>query len=167
MTALQSWSSFKRVRWSFPVAVTLHNLEEAIWLPGWAARHNVHVPWPVAPAQFRFVLIVLTLAAWVVTWFSVRFVRRRVWVYLFVGYTFLVFLNVWVPHVPASIVFRAYTPGVVTAVLLNLPVTGILLMRVLRERLIPSRAIALVFGFPLTIAIVAAVLFARAGAAWL
>ena len=55
-----------------------------------------------------FALVILTFAAYLVTSFSVRFARHRGWLYLFVGYTFAVFLNVWVPHVPASILFRTY-----------------------------------------------------------
>jgi hypothetical protein len=41
--------------------------------------------------------------------------------------------NVVVPHVPAAIVFHGYAPGVVTAVLINLPVMSILVIRMLRE----------------------------------
>jgi hypothetical protein len=26
----------ERLLWMFPVAVTLHNLEEAVWLPAWS-----------------------------------------------------------------------------------------------------------------------------------
>ena len=161
MRALPSWFPFERLQWAFPIAVTLHNLEEAIWLPSRAAQRNVHLPWRVAAAQFRIALIILTFAAYLVTWLSVRFVRQRGWMYLFVAYAFAMFLNVWAPDVPASILFRGYTPGVVSAVFLNFPVTGTLLITVFRERVIPSRAIAVfVFGFPLGIAIFFAVLFA-------
>jgi len=161
--ALPSWLRFEFLQWALPVAVTLHNLEEAIWLPSWADRHTVRLPWRVAAARFRLALLLLTLAAYLVTWCSVQFAGQHGWTYLFIAYTFVVFLNVWVPHVPASLLFRAYTPGVVTAVLLNLPVTGILLIAVFRKRLIPGGATAvLVFGFPLGIAILFAVLFADA-----
>jgi len=37
--------------------------------------------------------------------------------------------NVLLPDIPASLVFREYTPGVVTAVLINLPIMGILISR--------------------------------------
>jgi hypothetical protein len=43
-------------------------------------------------------------------------------------------LNVFVPHIPARVWFRSYTPGVVTAVMINLPVMGYLAMRALGER---------------------------------
>ena len=151
---------FERLQWAFPLVVTLHNLEEAIWLPSWAARHSSLIAWQVSTIGFRMGLAVVTLAAYVVTWSSVSRGRESAWTYLFVAYTWAMLLNVFVPHVPATILFKSYTPGVVTAVLLNLPVTAMLLARVLRERIIPSLAIAaLVFGLPLGIAVVAAVFF--------
>jgi hypothetical protein len=42
--------------------------------------------------------------------------------------------NVLLPHVPASLVFREYTPGVVTAVLIKLPIMGILICQAIREQ---------------------------------
>ena len=69
-------------------------------------------------------------------------------------------LNVFVPHVPATMLFRSYAPGVVTAVFVNLPITTMLLTRVFRERIVPSPAIsAFVFGIPLGIAAIAVRLF--------
>lgn len=43
-------------------------------------------------------------------------------------------LNVLLPHIPATLVFREYTPGVVTAVLINFPVMSILLFKAVREQ---------------------------------
>jgi Protein of unknown function with HXXEE motif len=43
-------------------------------------------------------------------------------------------VNVVVPHVPVAIVFRGYAPGVVTAVLINLPLMAWLAWRAVKER---------------------------------
>jgi hypothetical protein len=53
---------FATVQWLFPVVVTLHNLEEALRLPGWANRTGF---WrtPVFPSAFRCVLAVLSALA--------------------------------------------------------------------------------------------------------
>jgi hypothetical protein len=34
---------------------------------------------------------------------------------MFVAYTFVIFLNVFVPHLPAATLLKSYAPGVVTA----------------------------------------------------
>ena len=43
-------------------------------------------------------------------------------------------VNVFVPHLPAALWFRSYAPGVVTAVLVNLPLMSYLAVRALREQ---------------------------------
>ena len=153
-------NNFERWQWAFPVMATLHNLEEAIWLPSWVAKHSDELPWQINANHFRLGLAAVTVAAYVVTWLSLRGGRRSVWMNLFISYTFVMLLNVFVPHVPASLLFRGYTPGVVTAVALNLPVTTVLLARVWREKIIPNTLVfALVFGVPLGFAGLAAVWF--------
>jgi hypothetical protein len=103
---------FRKLLWLFPIAVTLHNAEEAIWMPGWDAGHLAHLRVrPPGAAEILTALVMFTVAAFTVTYMSA----------------------VVVPHVPAAIVFHGYAPGVVTAVLINLPVMSILVIRMLRE----------------------------------
>ena len=70
-------------------------------------------------------------------------------------------VNVLVPHIPATLVFPEYTPGVVTAVLLNLPIMGILLFQAVREQWVSgTKAIAYARLVPFTIGVAISVLFA-------
>jgi len=118
--------SFCTLQWLFPVAITIHNLEEPIWLPGFLVAHGKALPWTDAPGEFRFDLVVLTAAAWVVTYLSWCTGSQSIWAYLLYGYIVAMLVNVFVPHVPAAIVFRGYAPGVVTAVVVNFPVLALL-----------------------------------------
>lgn len=69
-------------------------------------------------------------------------------------------LNVLLPHIPATLVFREYTPGVVTAVLINLPVMSILLFKAVREQWVSGgKAIAYALLVPLAIGGAIAALF--------
>ena len=104
-------ASFVQLQWLFPIAITIHNLEEAIWLPGFVAAHRTELPWTVAPNEFRFALAVLTAAAWVVTYLSRRTGRQSIWAYLLFGYIVAMLVNVFVPHIPAAIVFRGLRQG--------------------------------------------------------
>jgi Protein of unknown function with HXXEE motif len=70
-------------------------------------------------------------------------------------------VNALVPHIPATLVFGEYTPGLVTAVLINLPVMGILVFQAVREQWVSgTKAIAYAVLVPLTIGVAISVLFA-------
>lgn len=80
---------FGRRQWAFPVAVLLHNSEEWFWMPRWVEKHGDQLPWVVTVEQFRFGLIVLTLAAFAVTYLSARRGKQSIWAYLLFGYIWL------------------------------------------------------------------------------
>jgi hypothetical protein len=131
--------AFRRALWLFPCATTLHNLEEAIWLPAWS-QHVGHLHPPVGAMEFLFAVTVLTAAAWAVTF---QAMRGGAWLAVAAGYWVAMLGNVIAPHVAMSVLERGYTPGVVTALALNLPVDLYLLRRALRERRLTWRALAL------------------------
>lgn len=128
---------FPTLAWLFALAVTLHNAEEAIWLPRWSASAGrFHVP--VSARQFRFAVLVLTIAAWTVVAWSAA--GSRIADYLVSGYALAMLVNVVFPHLAATVALRRYAPGTATAVLLNLPVTGLLLKSAFGEgRVDPDR----------------------------
>jgi hypothetical protein len=146
---------FRRLEWVFPIAVTLHNAEEAIWMPGWDAGHLAQLPVrPPGAAEIRAVLVVLTVAAFALTYLSARRGPESVWAYLSFGYITATLANVFVPHVPAAIVFRGYAPGMVTAVLINLPVMSMLAIRMVRERWVSGwKAAGFGVGIPLVMGV--------------
>lgn len=152
---------FRKLQWMFPIAVTLHNGEEAIWMPGWAAQHAARVPMqPPGAATIRFALLVLTVAALVVTYLSDRKGRESTSAYLVFGGVVAMLVNVFVPHIPATFVFRSYTPGVVTAVLINLPGMTFLAIGMMRDRWVSGwKAAAFAVGVPVALAGMIAALF--------
>ena len=161
MTLTRTQLSFRQLQWLFPIALTLHNVEEGIWLPAFAAAHRTQVPWTFTPNGFRIALVVLTAAAWIITMVGWRTGPQSLGTYLEFGYIITVLVNVLVPHVPAAIIFGGYAPGVVTAVVVNLPVLTLLSTLAIRERYVSGRK-AVVFGVavPLGIVAVLPVLFA-------
>jgi hypothetical protein len=124
--------SFQRLLWFFPIAVTLHNAEEAIWFPDWTKRVR-RWPAPVAPGVFRFAAAVFTIMAFAVTWLSARSGKQTVWTYLAFGYMVAMLANALIPHIALTLALRRYMPGVATAVLLNIPVMSLLVMAAIRE----------------------------------
>ncbi|WNG39415.1 HXXEE domain-containing protein [Archangium violaceum] len=129
----------RRALWLFPFALTFHNLEEALWLPGWSQQAGALHP-PVGTGEFHFAVGVVTAAGWWLTWMASR--RGGRWLALAAGSWVLMLLNVLLPHVLATVLMHRYAPGVVTALMLNLPVNALLLRRALAEGVLTRRAIA-------------------------
>lgn len=144
---------FGKLQWLFPLAVTLHNAEEAIWMPSWDARHVAELPvHPPGAFEIRLVLVVLTLAALVITSLSALRGPQSIPAYLTFGYIVAMLANVFVPHVPAAILFRGYAPGLVTAVFINLPLMTLLAVRAVRDGWVSGwKAIAFAAGVPLVV----------------
>jgi hypothetical protein len=70
--------TYQRLQWLFPVALTLHNGEETLTMPRWAATQMGVLPCPPPPAfAIRGALFVLTAAAFLVTYLSARRGRPR------------------------------------------------------------------------------------------
>ncbi len=144
--------SFQKLQWLFPIAVTLHNSEEALSFPNWWVRHAKEFPMHPGPGVFRSAVAVLTFGAYVVTYLSQRKGQESVWAYLTFGYIVAMLANVFIPHIPASLLFRSYTPGVATAVLINLPVMSYLSRRAVQEGWVSGRR-AVVFAVMVPLAI--------------
>ncbi len=118
--------------WLFAISVTVHNIEEAIWLPRWsvAAGRWHH---PVEPAVFRFAVLALTLFACIVPILATIGGKLSIGAYLVSGFALAMLLNVFFPHLIATVALRKYAPGLATAVVLNLPVTLGVLVAAVKE----------------------------------
>lgn len=123
---------FVLAAWLFAGAVTVHNLEEAILLPAWS---NTAGRWhaPVGVREFRFAVTLLTVLAYVAVWTTIYYGRESLAAHLLSGYALAMLLNVFVPHGLATIILRQYAPGTVTALLLNLPASILLLHQAFQE----------------------------------
>ena len=118
--------------WLFAGAVTVHNLEEAVLLPAWsktAGRWHA----PVGVREFRFAVTVLTVLAYVAVWAAIDYGRESLVAYLLSGYALAMLLNVLIPHSLATVILRQYAPGTLTALLLNLPASILLLHQAFTE----------------------------------
>ena len=141
--------TFPLLSWLFAGAITLHNLEEALLLPGWSQSAG---RWhhPVGVREFRFAVGVLTALAYIAAVLSVVGGKESVGAYFIAGYALAMLVNVLFPHLLATLVMRRYAPGTATALLLNLPVTVLLLYRGFQDSYI--RLPAFLWAGPLVVA---------------
>jgi hypothetical protein len=159
--------SYTSLQWLVFACVLLHNIEEGIaarsYLPKVGAFLSGWVPAEVIGSlptveQFYGGLVGATLIPLALTAFATTGRPTRLKPYLVATIAAGLLLNVLLPHVPAAVALGGYAPGVVTALVLNLPVSLYFLRRSLREGRIDRRGLAigaaiafafLVLGVPL------------------
>ncbi len=107
--------------WCVPIAVALHNLEEAIWLPDWSRRTGGRWRRPVGTRPFRFAVLVLTLVVFLVAAWAHIGGAGSLGQYVLASYALGQGLNVLFPHLVVTIATRTYAPGLLTGILLVLP----------------------------------------------
>lgn len=117
--------------WVLPVAFLVHDAEELFTMPAWFVAHE----WPitfaevaVAIALFFALFVVITAGVWLRP-------ASRAWRALYGGLLGVFMLHA-LTHVAQTAYFHAYTPGIVTAVLVVLPVSIYLAAALLRRRAI-------------------------------
>jgi hypothetical protein len=115
----------------FILGFSLHNLEEALWLPEWS-KHAARFHKEVSRNEFYFAIIVITALGYLFTfqyfvciYSSVALISK----YIYLGFVLMMVLNVIFPHIVATIILKRYAPGTLTGILLNAPVGIHLLMK--------------------------------------
>jgi hypothetical protein len=116
--------------WLVPLLFALHNAEEAPRMADWARAVDAQFMPAVSTMQFTVSVALLTLLVVVLTVLAVRGMPPRIGVPLMTGVQAIIFVNAF-SHIGATIRYRRYSPGLMTAVLLNLPFSLILFHRAL------------------------------------
>lgn len=140
------WDDRRLLAAALAAAIGLHNFEEWLAFPRFGepfaallARWNVPIALP-SWSMMQAALAGATLIPLALIWLAGR--GRQSWrkdaVLAGVAAVFLV--NVLVPHLIAGIAIGGYAPGLVTALLLNLPLCSLMILHVARSgRLSPAR----------------------------
>lgn len=115
--------------WALPAVVAVHNLEEALWLPQWSRERAQRWRPPAGAWEFRFALTVITLAVFLFAALTQIGGWSSIWHYLIAAYALGQSLNIFVPHLVASIDYRTVMPGLLSGVLLVLPTAVLFLYR--------------------------------------
>lgn len=98
-------------------AVTLHNGEEMVWLPGF--RHPDWLPqMNVSAFAFRFAACLVTAMVWLVAIAMVAGWRTEA---LMAGFAIAMLFNAALPHLVLTLILRRYHPGTATALLAVVP----------------------------------------------
>jgi Protein of unknown function with HXXEE motif len=128
--------TFREAVWLFPVAFTLHVLEEWAQFPVWAHRYaSMHFT--------RHDYVVIHVAGLIIAWLFpvvLRFFTKKPVVFVFFALVFTpaVCFNVLF-HVGATAVFGVYCPGLLTALTLYPPLFSFVSRLAYREGLLNTK----------------------------
>jgi hypothetical protein len=126
----------------FLLSFTLHNIEEALWMPKWS-QDKIRFLKPAPKNEFYCALIVLTALSYLAVCLMALYPGQRLFTYLFAGLLGAMAFNAVFPHIAATIALRKYAPGVITAVLLMLPVNGLILLHMANSSILSPYEIVL------------------------
>lgn len=112
----------------FVLAISIHNTEEALWLPAWSNQKNKFHK-PTDTEEFRFAVLAVTILALLATAFYLVFPDSKITSTLYFGFVGAMMVNVVFPHLVATIAMKKYAPGVVSGLFVLLPVNGLILYK--------------------------------------
>ena len=119
----------------FCFAITLHNIEEAIWLPKWSQQSSKFQK-SVTPSEFHFAVIVITTLAYLSAFIYLLIPESDFAKWIFIGFLGSMILNVIFPHLIATVLMKKYAPGLFTGVLLNIPINSLIIYQMFEGDLI-------------------------------
>ncbi len=125
----------------FAVAITIHNIEEAIWLPQWSQNARKFHP-KVTKKEFRFAVVIITVLAYLATASFIAFPNSFATRYYYFGFVGAMMLNLF-SHLIPSIVLKNYSPGLLTSLLLIIPTNSYLLYYGVSQNLISIKEIVI------------------------
>ncbi len=141
--------STKQLLWLIPIILSIHNLEEALTMPQWMSAHLPMLQEKIpllnhlqfSTNQIYISLVSVTAIPFLVTFFCTRgeFSQRKILVPLTLQA--IIFWNALMPHISGVFVLGMYNPGVVTAVVCNVPFSVYLYKRVKREGIVSKSAL--------------------------
>lgn len=120
-------SSYELTAILFGVGVTLHDLEEAVYLPGWF-RSNLTLLFEPNRKIYWIVTSLVSVVVWVPIIGVCVSPEGSHFQTVLSGFALLMVINAVIPHLALSLFKHSYSPGTGTGMLFNLPL-GVLLIR--------------------------------------
>ncbi|EJW16107.1 HXXEE domain-containing protein [Paenibacillus alvei] len=112
----------------FLFAFTIHNLEEAVWLTRQSsAAGKVKLHKAVSQDQFLFGLFWVTGLAYLITALYIIYPDISLFKYAYFGYVGGMIFNIIFPHLISTIIERCYSPGLVTGLLVIIPINSLIM----------------------------------------
>jgi Protein of unknown function with HXXEE motif len=116
----------------FCFAITLHNMEEAVWLPKWSQQASKFHK-PVTPSEFHFAVFVITMLAYLSAFYFFYNQASELAKWFFIGFLGSMIVNAIFPHLIATILMKKYAPGLLTGLFLNIPINSFIIVQIFQK----------------------------------
>jgi len=144
-------TSKKTLLWLVPIFISVHNLEEALFMPAILERRNSSIPNflhgllpPITYRQFLLALFIMTAIPYLIAWFAnLEEEQAGTGTLLLFSVQVMMLVNVFA-HAGMAMFLGGYAPGVFTAILINLPFSVYLLHHAVRKRWVSGRSLVLI-----------------------
>lgn len=134
----------KRTLSYIPLLLLMHNAEEALTMPQWISVHldMLRVNYPIfelvhfSAPQLYLSLALITVIPLIISFrcISGELTKRSIMTLMILQS--IIFWNAIIPHALGSFLLNMYNPGVVTAVVCNIPFSIHLASQLLKEKLV-------------------------------
>ncbi|MBL0265058.1 MAG: HXXEE domain-containing protein [Leptospiraceae bacterium] len=112
----------------FLLGFSLHNIEEALWLPQWS--QNILAFINQCQIMNFFAVIMVTAIGYLFTFqYFVFGSTYAIAKFAYLGFILMMVFNTFFPHILSTIYLKKYAPGTLTALLLNFPIGSYLIFK--------------------------------------
>jgi len=138
--------SFKQLVWLFFVVFFIHNIEEFLSFPSWLEENISAIPLFLSSKIalvfhynfIFFIAIALSLATllplFICIWAN-KTKNKQITIFLLLTIAWVMMLNAF-QHIFNTLIMNEYTPGLITALLINLPFSIYFILRLKKEKAI-------------------------------
>ncbi len=119
-----------------PFAFTLHNFEEVLGMEKWTKSIPSYIHKPVTTRQFGIAVLLFSILGFIITYTKIYFQTEKDYYFVITGFAGMIFLNVFLPHLLATILLRKYSPGIITGLFINLPLTVLILNKMTHSQIL-------------------------------
>jgi len=115
----------------FMFCITLHNIEEALWLTEWRIKNMPNSKTTPMKKHFIFAVLGITVLGYLTAGLFILFPDNLYIGYAFIGFVGAMLVNAIMPHLILTVVFKKFCPGVFTGCFLIIPFHIIILLNAL------------------------------------
>ncbi len=126
----------------FMFCITLHNIEEALWLTDWLMIYIPDKRGKPSKDGFIFSVMGITLLGYLTAGLHALYPENLWFEDAFIGFAGAMVINVVLPHLLLTIRYKSCCPGVFTGCFLIAPLHTIFILNALNERLTITEVIA-------------------------
>jgi len=119
----------------FMFCITLHNIEEALWLTAWMEKHMPTKRGLRNNNHFIFAVLGITILGYLTAGLFMMFPDNLYIGYAFIGFVGAMIVNTIMPHLIFTVIYKKFCPGVFTGCFLIIPFHTIILLKALSETL--------------------------------